>query len=170
MDRRAHRRAIRGLAAAAVATLLTARWLVAGLPFEHPLLDALASGATIAGAVAAVVLALHWRPMRRVLEERPTQWLGARSFSLYLVHEPVIVAVALLVPVAWAPGAPAVVGGLLAILVSALFFRAVERPSISLAHRAGRTTGRTAPRTGARAPVGGRPLVDPKASAPKQHL
>ena len=168
VDRRAHRRAIRGVAAAAVAALLTARWLVAGLPFGHPVLDALASGATIAGAVAAVVLALHWRPMRRVLEERPTQWLGARSFSLYLVHEPVIVAVALLVPVAWAPGAPAVVGGIVAILVSAIFFRAVERPSISLAHRAGRTPGRPAPRAGPPAPVGGEPLVGPK-STPPQH-
>ena len=84
-----------------VATLLTARWVVAGLPFSHPLLDALASGATILGAAAAVVLALRWGSCCRTLERRTGQWLGTRSFSLYLVHEPVIVAAAVLAPLAW---------------------------------------------------------------------
>ena len=136
----AHRfaRALWALTAVAVASLLTARWLVAGLPVRHPVLDAAASAATIAGAAAAVVLALRWTPCARGLDRGATQWLGARSFSLYLVHEPVVVAAALLLPPAWGAWPAAAVGVVLALAVSALFYVTVERPSITLSRRAGR--------------------------------
>ncbi|MEE9098237.1 acyltransferase family protein [Pseudarthrobacter phenanthrenivorans] len=64
------------------------------------------------------------------------QWLGSRSFSLYLIHEPVVVSVAfafhasdaLLVAVVAIP---------LSLAASELFFRGVERPSLQLARGVG---------------------------------
>lgn len=123
--------------AVGVSTLLTARWLVDGLPFTHPLLEAGASGASILGATAVVVLALRWAPCAQALERGPAQWLGARSFSLYLVHEPAIVAVALLVAPAAGTWFAAAGGAVVAVAVTMAFYRLVEHPSIGLARRAG---------------------------------
>lgn len=141
-----HRRPVLLWAAAAVvvATLLTARWLVAGLSSSPVLLDALASAASIAGAVAVVLLALHWASCARTLERRSLQWAGSRSFSLYLVHEPVLVAAALVIGPAWGTWPAATVGIALGLATATAFFRVVEAPSTVLATRAGRLArGRT---------------------------
>ena len=95
-------------------------------------------------AVALVVVALHWGPAVRVLSGRAASWLGTVSFSLYLTHEPFVVAAYHLV------GPPAAGGSLAALWVSmplglaaslavaAAFHRIVERPS----HRIARWLGR----------------------------
>lgn len=44
------------------------------------------------GAVMAVVAADNCRPLGAALTTRPAFWLGQVSFSLYLIHEPVIIA------------------------------------------------------------------------------
>ena len=49
-----------------------------------------------AGAALLVYLFAFWRPLAAAAEGRRLQWLGKRSFSLYLVHEPIVVSVALL--------------------------------------------------------------------------
>ncbi|WP_374113148.1 acyltransferase family protein [Leifsonia shinshuensis] len=91
------------------------------------------------GVLTIVALAFA-SPARRPLEARPVQWVGKRSFSLYLVHEPILVAAALLVGVSgwwpWVPIAVALVPAIL--LVAALFYRVVEQPSIGLSRRVGR--------------------------------
>jgi peptidoglycan/LPS O-acetylase OafA/YrhL len=91
----------------------------------------------VVGACLAVVLALHWAPVRRVLSAPWAQWLGVRSFSLYLVHEPLAVTSAALVP-----GMPILVRVLVVVGVSLLvahnFHRAVEYP----AHRLSRAVAR----------------------------
>lgn len=132
-------------AVAAVVVLLTARWLVHGLPHPPRVLEAAASAATVAGAVAVVLLALRWAPGTAALEHPAAQWLGARSFSLYLVHEPVVVVVALALPLAWSAPAVAAVALTAALVVTIAFHRAVERPSIALARWAGRRAHRPAP-------------------------
>lgn len=64
------------------------------------------------------------------LESRWAQWLGRISFSLYLVHEPLVVSLAVL----GVPGyATPVLGIPLALVVAAVFYRFVERPAHWLA-------------------------------------
>lgn len=138
LDRRRRPRLAWALVVAAVGTLLTARWIVRGMPEPSRPLEAVASAATIVGAVAVLLVALRWAPGTAALERPTVQWLGARSFSLYLVHEPVIVAAALVLPRSWGPAPVAVVGVVAAFAVTVAFYRLVERPSIDLARRAGR--------------------------------
>lgn len=138
LDARRRPRLAWGLVVTAVVTLLTARWIVRGLPEPSRLLEAAASAATIVGAVAVLLVALRWAPGTAALEAPAVQWLGARSFSLYLVHEPVIVATALALPRSWGTAPVAVLGVVAAFAVTVAFYRLVERPSIDLARRAGR--------------------------------
>jgi peptidoglycan/LPS O-acetylase OafA/YrhL len=94
----------------------------------------------VAGAAAAVLCPLLYGSVARNLQRRPVQWLGSRSFSLYLVHHPIVVACtgALHRP------------GLVVLLVTAVpvsflaaeaFFRAVERPAHRVAREATRQLG-----------------------------
>ena len=125
------------LLAAAVALLLSveAISLLAGV--DRGLVRAAVRCTEVLGACLAVVLALHWAPARRCLSRPWARWVGTRSFSLYLVHEPIVVAAAAL----W-PGLPVL--ALLAVvlpvslLVAHGFHRVVEAP----AHRLSRAAAR----------------------------
>lgn len=166
LDARARPRFAWGLVVGALVVLLTARWLVRGLPEPSRALEAAASAATIVGAAAVVLVALRWGPGTAALERPAVQWLGARSFSLYLVHEPVIVATAQVLPRSWGPAPTALIGVAVAFAVTAAFFRLAERPSIALARRAGRLARRGTPagRPEAREPSApGRPALGPGA-------
>jgi peptidoglycan/LPS O-acetylase OafA/YrhL len=90
--------------------------------------------AGVLGAAVLVFCFLHWRPLRAFGDSRLLQWLGTVSFSLYLVHEPIVVSVATMTPptaqgvlVVLAVGIPVSLG------VAVLFHRLVERPSQILA-------------------------------------
>jgi peptidoglycan/LPS O-acetylase OafA/YrhL len=86
---------------------------------------------TLVGIVAIVVLSLVWTPWVRVLESRALQWTGVVSFSLYLVHEPIIKTAAFAFP----GSRLAVVLAVLASLgIAWAFARWIERP-IHLAAR-----------------------------------
>ncbi|MFV0452560.1 MAG: acyltransferase family protein [Propioniciclava sp.] len=75
------------------------------------------------------------------LRTRTVQWLGLMSFSLYLVHEPLIVSLANLF--ATTSFALLLVTGVPASLFLAwAFYRTVERPSHLLSQRAGRRIAR----------------------------
>lgn len=84
------------------------------------------------GATAAVAVALRDGRIKRLLEGRCPQWLGKVSFSLYLVHLPIVLVVA-----AMGANLPATIA--LAILLSLAaafaFHRVVEAPSQWLAAR-----------------------------------
>ena len=43
-------------------------------------------------ALCLVAAALLWQPLQRLLMTKPSQWLGRVSFSLYLVHAPILCA------------------------------------------------------------------------------
>jgi peptidoglycan/LPS O-acetylase OafA/YrhL len=95
--------------------------------------------AGVLGAAVLVFCFLHWRPLRAFGDSRLLQWLGTVSFSLYLVHEPVVVSVATMVPptvagvlIVLAVGIPVSLG------VAVVFHRLVERPSQVLAGWVGR--------------------------------
>ena len=99
---------------------------------------ALAAPFEMLGACLAVGLALHWEPARRRLSAPWAQWVGVRSFSLYLVHEPLAVSSGALWPELPVAAHLAVVVPL-SLLVAHLFHRAVEAPAHRLARAAART-------------------------------
>lgn len=105
-------------------------------------------GLVAAGACLLLVLALSARPLKWLLSSRPMQWTGKRAFSLYLVHEPLVVALAFALDGRAGGVTPVeflLVATPLALLLAGLFFRVVEAPS----HRFARTLGSR----------GGRPAV-----------
>lgn len=132
-----------GLTALALLTT-NATWQVrALLPGHLPDPDVMpfAYAVEMCGAALVVYLAWSWTPWARLLDGRACRWLGARSFSLYLVHEPIVVSVALLL----GPRRAMATLFLAAPLVAAateLFYRLVEWPSIGSARTIGRWAGR----------------------------
>ena len=94
--------------------------------------------ASVAGAAVLVVLAGCTPEGARIAELPWVHWLGARSFSLYLVHEPVVVTVAYLFGGTPGAGLELVVALPLSLLLADGFFRVVEHPAHRLAAVAGR--------------------------------
>lgn len=93
--------------------------------------------AVILGMTVIVVTVAFSGATRAVFESRPLRWLGSISFSLYLVHEPIIIAIRY----ATFPASPLVGIALaipLALAVAVVFERVVERPSHRLSRRLGR--------------------------------
>ncbi len=116
--------------------LLIARWMCASIgaiPYLIPLLTAL----SFVGAVIVVAVAFLWHPFATVLTIAPSRWLGRVSFSLYLVHVPIIIASANLFGadhrlLALAVSVP------VSLVVAELFARFVEAPAHRLSKRVGR--------------------------------
>lgn len=114
------------------AVLFSARWLAE--PFSTGrLTEAVLFPTVVIGATGMMVLALVWPPAIRVLSRPASQALGAVSFSLYLVHEPIVILSARLnggaTPMTFVVG---VAGSLVA---AWCFLSLVERPSHRLARR-----------------------------------
>jgi peptidoglycan/LPS O-acetylase OafA/YrhL len=147
-------RTLLGLAALVVALgALDARWLLRDVPLGPvALLPNALFLPSAAGAALLVLLALGWRPMERFLETRVVQWLGRISFSLYLVHVPIIVSSS-----TWLHGLPwwagPALGIPLAFVVAVLFQRFVEGPAHRLSQRVGRGIQRRFPDGSAPAPA-----------------
>ena len=120
--------------------LLTARWwlpFVPGVPTSHKA-DAAELQMTLVGACFIVWLFLSTTWGRNVGTHPVLRQLGKRSFSLYLVHEPVVVSVAyyfhgvvneLIVLLIAVP---------ISIILAEFFGKFVEEPSRKLAEAAGR--------------------------------
>jgi peptidoglycan/LPS O-acetylase OafA/YrhL len=113
-----------------------------GIPSHAFAVSAVSYGAVAAGALLLVAVMLTGGRVAGWFETRPAKWLGERSFSLYLVHEPLLIAVAL-----WFHG-QVNTGLLLAIVVPAslllasLFRKLVEKPCHQLAQATGATIDR----------------------------
>ncbi|MCZ0859149.1 acyltransferase [Actinomyces israelii] len=120
-------------AALACLVLITIGWWP-GL--EGPVAGRLAAAVSLAAVAALVALAVRAGALRGVLRSRAVQYLGALSFSLYLVHEPVIVATRLLMA-SWSPWLVAPVAVAVTAPLTWLFRRYVEAPSHRLSRRAG---------------------------------
>jgi peptidoglycan/LPS O-acetylase OafA/YrhL len=117
--------------------LMCAYWSLLTAGVTDPLALAVGKALALPGAVLIVLAAVYSRTMARFLEWRPVQWLGTISFSLYLVHVPIILMFSRLfgsghwmrsllfaVPTAFA--------------VAWVFSKLVELPSHRLAKRVGR--------------------------------
>lgn len=105
--------------------LITASWW-------SPLPNSLDT-AVEAGAAGLLVMSFLPEGAGHVLgASRPIRWLGARSFALYLVHEPIVVAGAFIAP-SLTPWLRLPITAATALLVTILFYRFVEQPSHRLA-------------------------------------
>ena len=96
------------------------------LPLQSPLVDA-ARALVPLGGLGLVISALAFSGFARLLSTPPIRWLGRVSFSLYLVHVPIIVAVNALL----GPGHALiliVVSFVAALVMAELFARLVELP------------------------------------------
>jgi peptidoglycan/LPS O-acetylase OafA/YrhL len=140
---RARPRLHRPLVAAAivwVVVLLPARWTLWFLHLPSQLTMVL----SVSAATMVVLLAMFWQPVIRGLSTRGLLWAGAVSFSLYLVHEPILVSSVRLFDdrMLWLalPLAAAVALG-----VAEVFRRWVETPAAKLARRTGRSIAASKP-------------------------
>ncbi len=145
IERRAERLSRRaGLAVwpvllATALVLLSSYWMLLPL-LGRDLAVGVAQGPILLGAALLVVVAACWSPLARLLSWRAIALLGAISFSLYLIHEPIVIAIAHLTDSARLTLLIAVPASL---VVAWLFWIAVERPAHSLARRVGDHAGRT---------------------------
>lgn len=111
---------------------LAAGWYPRGVS-DSTMLTGAGQVLSIVGAAGVVIAALTWRGFAHALSgSRAMLWLGDRSFSLYLVHFPVIMVAAFLtlgenLAITLGIGLP------VSLLVAEVFFRTVEKPSTDLA-------------------------------------
>ena len=122
------------ISVAAVA-LMTMDSMVGSLP------EWITRPARSAGAALIVLVFLGWRRLAGIASRRWIQWLGGISFSLYLVHEPIVVTAARLLPGANALEILLVVLPA-ALLVAAGFHRLVEVPSMTVSRWLGKAEQR----------------------------
>ncbi len=115
--------------------LLVAYWLVR---WPDPALVAGARGLQAIGACTLVFVVWHWSGARRPLSRPVAQWLGSRSFSLYLVHLPVVASVPLVLGGQPTPWVVLAVAAAVTFPLTEVFHRLVERPSHRIAQRVGR--------------------------------
>lgn len=88
----------------------------------------------LASAGLIVLLCGKWLPAERVMLGPVPRALGRLSFSLYLVHEPVVVSVAILLPASLSWLTP-IIAIPIAVVLAGLFSRLVELPAHRLAKR-----------------------------------
>jgi peptidoglycan/LPS O-acetylase OafA/YrhL len=110
------------------AALVLSTWLLKPLQLG---VEALTLPLVIVGFVGLVVISAFSPLARRVLSIRPVVWLGTLSFSLYLTHEPIVVAFGFLLPTH--PKLAAVLAVCCAFPLAWLFQKFVEKPSHRLA-------------------------------------
>lgn len=91
----------------------------------------------IIGLTLLILAAAFWRPLVGLLESRFAQWAGRVSFSLYLVHEPIVVTTRYLFA-DWSPWACLAVSVPMSLLVGHLFFSLVEKRFHNLSKSVGR--------------------------------
>jgi hypothetical protein len=91
--------------------------------------------ATQLATAIVIVAALRPGAVARLLSVRPLEWLGVRSYGVYLWHWPLVVLLRPRIDVGWSPGTAAVITIGLAILLGHLSYRLIERPLLTPARR-----------------------------------
>ncbi|MET3953043.1 acyltransferase [Arthrobacter sp. UYEF36] len=121
--------------AAAGIFLANAEWISPGQPI--PGVEAVVT----VGATLIVLLFVSCRSAKRLGDTAVAQWLGRVSFSVYLVHLPIILAGVTLLRSVSLPLALAV-SVAASFMAAELFYRYVEQPSHRLSMAVGRAVGR----------------------------
>lgn len=141
LARRPAARWVLPLLASAASLLLIGSWLARNLLESGSPADRMLWGLSGLAAAVLVGAAAVWAPAARILERRPVLWLGRISFSLYLVHAPILGTLGYAVGAdGW--WAACLIGIPASLLVAALFHRWVERPAHLLSRAAGDGCGR----------------------------
>lgn len=141
LDAARHARLCWSAALATCVVLLLSYWFVHALGLPAGVIgpaEDLARALQGLGAGLVVFVVWHWSGAQRAMGTPVMQWLGSRSFSLYLVHLPIAVSVT--VALGGQPPLLLVLALTLSVAlpVTELFYRCVERPSHRIARRAGR--------------------------------
>ncbi len=126
----------RKLGPAGWASLLVASMVLLCSQWLFPRIPVVIAMAAIGGSLLIFVF-ISWSPTITIGNSSLVHWFGIRSFSLYLVHEPIVVSVAYFLH-ATNPFYLALIAIPLSLLAAETFFRLVERPSHWLAGAAGR--------------------------------
>jgi peptidoglycan/LPS O-acetylase OafA/YrhL len=134
--------------------LLVGEWMMRPVFESGTFVNTLLSQLSVLGAAGLVLAAIAVRPVRSILEARATQWLGRISFSLYLVHMPILATLTFILgDDRW--WLVAILTPPLALLAAWGFHRIVERPSHRLARAiTGEVTARLETHRGYRLPPG----------------
>ncbi|KQM81432.1 hypothetical protein ASE68_16855 [Agromyces sp. Leaf222] len=99
------------------------------------------SGFVIVGCMGLVFVSMGSGAARRVLESRSVQWTGRLSFSLYLVHVPLMIAISY--AFGWDLWWLAILVSVpLSFALAAAFTKLVEQPAHTLSKGVGRTVDR----------------------------
>ncbi|WP_166806078.1 acyltransferase [Cryobacterium sp. TMT2-10] len=118
---------------AASVTFLLSSWLMPWMPGSIMF--------SVLGAVMLVAVFLFFPIVQLFAGHRFVQWCGSRSFAIYLIHEPVLVSITLLLHSV----NPALVLALtlpIAFGLAELMFRFVERPCVHFGNWVGRRVAR----------------------------
>ncbi|WP_194422161.1 acyltransferase family protein [Microbacterium abyssi] len=143
---RPRRRAFWPCLTALALALLIASWLARPVAAPGTVLGRTMWGLAGVGAVLVIVAAMGWPRLRHLLEGRVSQWLGRTSYSLYLVHVPLLGTLAYL----WGSdrwAMVAVVGIPASLLLAAAFHRFLEAPAHRLARYVGTVASERLPLT-----------------------
>jgi peptidoglycan/LPS O-acetylase OafA/YrhL len=90
----------------------------------------------LAGIVLLIITGVNWTPLSLVLSTRVMVFLGTISFSLYLIHRPVMIACAFLFGIGMIPAIATIVASM---AVAVGFYFALERPMHRLSRRIARS-------------------------------
>lgn len=118
------------------------RWAIAGSVFAGyffgHLLPHLSKLAILYGAVGAILLAINSETARKLLAHGVARFLGTISYSLYLIHLPILYALTFMLHTRMRYTLLFVLYLLLAVGCATIFHALVERPCIELGRRVGR--------------------------------
>jgi peptidoglycan/LPS O-acetylase OafA/YrhL len=110
--------------------LIESYWILRGLS-QKSWVGLVSMPLILAGATIMILLACVWLPLTKLLCTRVFAWLGKISFSLYLVHGPLVVGFAFLTGgTIWG----IIVAFATSFVMAAVFFRFVERPMYRVSH------------------------------------
>jgi peptidoglycan/LPS O-acetylase OafA/YrhL len=86
----------------------------------------------IPGGILVIIAAISTGPINRFLNKPVTQWLGQVSYSLYLVHVPIIMSLNYWLSPSISHAKIAILSIFLSLMVAEVFYRIIEQPSHNL--------------------------------------
>jgi peptidoglycan/LPS O-acetylase OafA/YrhL len=104
--------------------LIDSRWLLAGR-ISGSWADAIIVCLELSGIMLLIPLVAFWGPPRWLFSTKVFLWLGTVSFSLYLVHEPIILGVAF---ITGGTKTGIILSFILSFVFAQIFYMLIERP------------------------------------------